>query len=187
MAIVVILLKWLLKSASDHYSGLWLWDFGFSKQMWDMGVSINGGTPNGWFMMENPFRMDDLGGTPFLHMLWDIYMYIYIILYPHDIPVTSPVKVNINHHKSRYFGLGGLANKCTYKNWCSQRYVGLALCCPSSRRSLDHPLGGFNMSQLSRQPLDECGKPNVIKHPQVITMESPKCVYWIAFGKPRRP
>ena len=116
-----------------------------------------------------------------------IYIYIYIILYPHDIPVTSPVKVNINHHKSRYFGLGGLANKCTYKNWCSQRYVGLALCCPSSRRSLDHPLGGFNMSQLSRQPLDECGKPNVIKHPQVITMESPKCVYWIAFGKPRRP
>ena len=30
------------------------------------GVSINGGTPNGWFINENPLKMHDLGnlGVP---------------------------------------------------------------------------------------------------------------------------
>ena len=27
-------------------------------------VSINGGTPNGWFIVENPTKMGCFGGTP---------------------------------------------------------------------------------------------------------------------------
>ena len=31
----------------------------------NMGVSINGGTPNAWFIRENPIQMDDGWGYPY--------------------------------------------------------------------------------------------------------------------------
>ena len=46
-----------------------------------MRVSINGGTQNRWFAMENPIKMDDLG----VPLFWEtsiciyIYMYTYIV------------------------------------------------------------------------------------------------------------
>ena len=43
-----------------------------------MRVSINGGTQNRWFAMENPIKMDDLGVPLFWETSICIYIYICI-------------------------------------------------------------------------------------------------------------
>ena len=59
------------------------------------GFHSHGGTPiAGWFRMENPMKMDDLGGTPILgnlQMDWK---------HPFDTKVAAPCRRSLAEHRT---------------------------------------------------------------------------------------
>ena len=73
--------------------------------MINMGVSKIGVPQNGWFIMENPIKINALGGPPlFLEtpilIIYNIYIYIYMDGYKKNInhsPLKSPVQYDSIH------------------------------------------------------------------------------------------
>ena len=61
-----------------------------------MGVSINGGTQNVWFIMEDPIEMDELGVPPLQETA--ICIYIYICMYICMYIIRAGVKTYENYH-----------------------------------------------------------------------------------------
>ena len=49
--------KWVVKGVKGHFS------LQNARNIWVFPRIGVPGTPNGWFIMENPIKMDDLGGT----------------------------------------------------------------------------------------------------------------------------